>query len=91
MNKELYISVIFQGIRDAASKNERLVYKAFDWFGSTDFEIVCQKAELNHKSLRKSLLGLLSSDNPKQTAEDMISAIRGTFWQKESKASLVLN
>ena len=33
MNKDLYISVIFQGIRDAVSNDEKTVYKAFDWFG----------------------------------------------------------
>ena len=48
-------------------------------------------AGLDHISLRESFLKLRSSDNPKQTSEDMISAIRGTVWQKQSGKDLVLN
>jgi hypothetical protein len=84
MNIDLYNSVIVQGIRDAVSTNERKMYKAYDWFGSNDFELVCQKAELNCKNLRSSLLSLHSSENPKKTSEDMISAIRGSVWQKNN-------
>jgi len=91
MNKELYISVIFQGIRDAVSTNEKKMYKAYDWFGSNDFELACQNAGLDCGILRQSLLSLPSSKNPKKTSEDMISAIRGLVWQKESKDGLVLN
>jgi len=91
MNKDLYISVIFQGIRDAVSMDEKIVYKAFDWFGTNDFINVCQIAGLDHISLRESFLKLRSSYNPKQTSEDMISAIRGTVWQKQSGKELVLN
>ena len=84
MNKDLYISVIFQGIRDAVSNDEKTVYKAFDWFGSNDFINICQVAGLDHISLRESFLKLRSSENPKKTSEDMISAIRGSVWQKNN-------
>ena len=56
----------------------------YDWFGSKDFDKLCELSELNSKSLRQSLVNLRSSDNPKTTADNMISSIRALVWQKES-------
>ena len=52
MNKKLCIQVIIQAIRDSASKDEKKVYKAFDWFGSSDFDEICKQANLNSLRLR---------------------------------------
>ena len=83
MNKKLCIQVIIQAIRDSASNDEKKVYKAFDWFGSVDFEEICLQANLNPQHLRESLLKLINSKDRKKISEDIISAINGMAWQRE--------
>tara|TARA_R100000541_G_scaffold59137_1_gene72000 strand:- start:669 stop:956 length:288 start_codon:yes stop_codon:yes gene_type:complete len=83
MNSELYLSVIYQSIRDAVSSDSKKVYKAYDWFGSEDFDEICELANVNANSLRKSLLHLRGSESPKETADNMISSIRAMVWSKK--------
>jgi|TARA_R100001443_G_scaffold30249_5_gene43854 hypothetical protein len=83
MNSELYLSVIYQSIRDAVSNDSKKVYESYDWFGSEDFDEICELANVNANSLRKSLLHLRGSENPKETADNMISSIRGMMWNKK--------
>jgi|TARA_R100001510_G_C7572816_1_gene148620 hypothetical protein len=83
MNQKLYMQVIIQAIRDSASSDEKKVYKAFDWFGSVDFEEICLQANLNPQHLRESLLKLINSKDRKKISEDIISAINGMAWQRE--------
>ena len=65
MNQKLYMQVIIQAIRDSASSDDKKVYKAFDWFGSVDFEEICLQANLNPQHLRESLLKLINSKDRK--------------------------
>ena len=44
---------------------------------------ICELANVNANSLRKSLLHLRGSENPKETADNMISSIRGMMWNKK--------
>jgi len=83
MNQKLYMQVIIQAIRDSASSDEKKVYKAFNWFGSVDFEEICLQANLNPQHLRESLLKLINSKDRKKISEDIISAINGMAWQRE--------
>ena len=83
MNQKLYMQVIIQAIRDSASSDDKKVYKAFDWFGSVDFEEICFQANLNPQHLRESLLKLINSKDRKKISEDIISAINGMAWQRE--------
>jgi len=83
MNQKLYMQVIIQAIRDSASSDEKKDYKAFDWFGSVDFEEICLQANLNPQHLRESLLKLINSKDRKKISEDIISAINGMAWQRE--------
>lgn len=83
MNQKLYMQVIIQAIRDSASSDDKKVYKAFDWFGSVDFEEICLQANLNPQHLRESLLKLINSKDRKKISEDIISAINGMAWQRE--------
>ena len=83
MNQKLYMQIIIQAIRDSASSDEKKVYKAFDWFGSVDFEEICLQANLNPQHLRESLLKLINSKDRKKISEDIISAINGMAWQRE--------
>ena len=83
MNKKLCIQVIIQAIRDSASKDEKKVYKAFDWFGSSDFDEICKQANVNPQHLRESLSSLITSEDRKKISEDIISAINGMVWQRE--------
>ena len=84
MNNELYLSVIYQGIRDAVSNDEKKVHKAYDWFSSKDFEKICELAGINPDPLRHAFLSIRNEKNPKDTADNMISSIRALAWQKES-------
>ena len=77
------MQVIIQAIRDSASSDEKKVYKAFNWFGSVDFEEICLQANLNPQHLRESLLKLINSKDRKKISEDIISAINGMAWQRE--------
>ena len=43
MNSELYLSVIYQSIRDAVSNDSKKVYESYDWFGSEDFDEICDE------------------------------------------------
>ena len=83
MKHELYMQAIIEAIRDSASKDEKKVYKAFDWFGSSDFDEICKQANLNPQHLRESLLKLINSKDRKKISEDIISAINGMVWQRE--------
>lgn len=84
MNKKLYLSVIFQAIRDCSSTNLKKAYDSFEWIGSKDFDEICNMVELNPLILRESISGLITATDKKKLADDIISSLSSIAWQKES-------
>jgi len=78
-----------QAIRDLTSVNRTTVIKAIDWFISKDFSVFCKNMGLDSSSLRESMMKILETTDSeiKKIAEDTISSLRASLWQKKTRLS----
>lgn len=87
MEEELQIAVLSQAIRDCASVDYDKQSKAIEWFISEDFTDFCESLGLDVYTLRESMLSLVATPSAmlKRNAEDTISSLRASIWQKKTR------
>tara|TARA_R100001460_G_scaffold70768_1_gene111473 strand:+ start:966 stop:1217 length:252 start_codon:yes stop_codon:yes gene_type:complete len=83
----LQLAVLTQAIRDCASVDYDTQAKAVEWFISEDFTDFCEGLGMDVYTLRESMLSLVTTPSAmlKKNAEDTISSLRASFWQKKTR------
>jgi|TARA_R100000995_G_scaffold74073_1_gene43005 hypothetical protein len=79
--------VLTQAIRDCVSVDYGTQSRAIEWFISEDFTDFCEEIGLDVYTLRESMLSLATTPSAllKKNAEDTISSLRASFWQKKTR------
>lgn len=82
----MQFAILVQAIRDCASKNRDTQIKAIEWFISDEFKLFCEDLDLDTYSLRESMMSILSTPSAtlKENAEDTISSLRASVWQRKT-------
>ncbi len=82
----MQLAVLIQAIRDCVSVDYKTQKRAIDWFTSDDFTDFCEEIGLDVYTLRESMLSLVTTPSAtlKKNAEDTISSLRASFWQKKT-------
>jgi len=86
--EELQFAILAQAIRDCASVDRMTQVKSIEWFISDEFKLFCEELKLDTHTLRESMMSVMATPSAmlKDNAEDTISSLRASLWQKKANS-----